>query len=101
MVIPSRVLQRCLKSQILQFMTPSNKLGRRLKSRKIYPKNATELEVALKEEWSQIPYNVLHNLIESVFLMMDGQQNIDFFLILIKKNTISILIDICFFLIKH
>jgi transposase len=43
-----------------------SELERRLKKRENYPKNATELEVAMKEEWSQIPQSVLNNLIESM-----------------------------------
>lgn len=43
-----------------------SELERRLKKRENYPKNATELEVAMKEEWSQIPHGVLNNLIESM-----------------------------------
>jgi hypothetical protein len=38
----------------------------RLKKREIYPKNARELELALQEEWSEIPQTVYHKLIESM-----------------------------------
>jgi len=43
-----------------------SELERRLKNRKNHPKNASELEIALKEEWQQIPYEKLHTLIESM-----------------------------------
>ena len=39
---------------------------RRLKNRKKHPKNATELEIALKEEWSLIPHKTYSKLIESM-----------------------------------
>ena len=43
-----------------------SELGRRLDKRAQYPKNANELEAALQEEWSNIPYEVYHKLIESM-----------------------------------
>ena len=43
-----------------------HELERRLKNRKKHPKNATELEIALKEEWSLIPYKTYSKLIESM-----------------------------------
>jgi len=41
-------------------------LEKRLKNRKKHPKNATELEIALKEEWSLIPHKTYSKLIESM-----------------------------------
>jgi hypothetical protein len=43
-----------------------SELERRLKNRKNHPENASELEIALKEEWQQILYEKLHTLIESM-----------------------------------
>ena len=43
-----------------------NELKRRLNNRKKRPKNATELEIALKEEWSLIPHQTYSNLIKSM-----------------------------------
>ena len=43
-----------------------DELERRLKNRKKHPKNATELEMALKEEWSLIPPKTYSNLIKSI-----------------------------------
>ena len=43
-----------------------DELERRLKNRKKHPKNATELEMALKEEWSLIPPKTYSNLIKSM-----------------------------------
>jgi transposase len=41
-------------------------LERRLKKRAVHPKNKSELEVAVKEEWLKIPYETLEKLIESM-----------------------------------
>src|SRR5947199_77438 len=43
-----------------------SELERRLNKRTYYLKNADELEAALKEEWSNIPYEKYHKLIESM-----------------------------------
>jgi len=43
-----------------------SELERRIRSRPILAKNARELEVALQEEWNQLPQNILLNLIESM-----------------------------------
>ena len=41
-------------------------LERRLKKHAVHPKNKSELEVAVKEEWLKIPYKTLEKLIESM-----------------------------------
>ena len=41
-------------------------LERRLKKRAVHPKNKSELEAAVKEEWLKIPYETLEKLIESM-----------------------------------
>ena len=43
-----------------------SELERRIRNRSTLPKNVRELETALQEEWSQIPNNVLMNLIKSM-----------------------------------
>jgi len=43
-----------------------DELERGLKKRTQHPKNESELEAAVKEEWTKIPYEKLNNLIESM-----------------------------------
>ena len=43
-----------------------DELERQLKKRVMHPKNVSELEVAVKEEWSQIPLEKINKLIESM-----------------------------------
>jgi len=43
-----------------------DELERRLKKCEIHPKNSQELEIALQEEWSNIPEEVYNKLIESM-----------------------------------
>ena len=58
------LLKKKYSKGYIQFMILSNIME--IKKTENYTKYATELEVAMKEEWSQISQSVLHNLLESM-----------------------------------
>jgi len=76
MIMHQCILQKWIGKKKIKILSQSpdlnpiehlwDELERRLKKQESYPKNASELEHALKEEWMSIPCERYYKLIESM-----------------------------------